>query len=74
MFDNVKDVREFYWNSTIFIAPIFYGGGLRTKLLEAAACGIPIVISSLANNGFNFEDGNELIIAKTEKDYVEYYK
>jgi glycosyltransferase involved in cell wall biosynthesis len=71
VYENVKDVREFYWNSTIFIAPIFYGGGLRTKILEAAACGVPIVMSTLANNGFNFNNNDDVLIADEEEEYIE---
>lgn len=70
VYEDVPDVREFYWNSTIFIAPLFYGGGLRTKILEAAACGIPIVMSSLANNGFNFVNKKEVLIADSPSEYL----
>ena len=71
VYEDVPDVREFYWDSTIFIAPLFYGGGLRTKILEAAACGIPIVMSSLANNGFNFEHKKEVLIADSSLEFLD---
>lgn len=71
VYENVPDVREFYWNSTIFIAPLFYGSGIRTKVLEAAACGIPIVMSSLANNGFNFEHNKEVLIADSPPEFLD---
>ena len=71
IYENVPDVRPFYWNSTIFIAPIFYGGGFRTKLLEAASCGVPIIMSSLSNNGFSFRNGEEVFIANTPDEFIE---
>jgi len=71
IYDNVPDVREFYWNSTIFIAPLFYGGGLRIKILEAANCGIPIVMSSLANNGFNFVHKKHVLIADSPSEFLD---
>jgi len=75
VYDDVGDVRKFYWTSTLFIAPIFYGGGLRTKILEAASCGVPIIMSSLANNGFNFMDKEEVLVAETAEDYINiFYK
>ena len=70
IYEDVPDVREFYWGSTIFVAPLFYGGGLRTKILEAAACGIPIVMSSLANNGFNFTHRKEVLIADSLSEFL----
>lgn len=38
-----SDVRETYWKSDIFVAPIELGGGFRGKMLEALACvGFPL--------------------------------
>ncbi len=70
IYSDVKDVREFYWTSTIFIAPIFYGGGLRTKILEAAACGIPLIITPLANNGLNLENNKSAFIAEDFEGFI----
>jgi len=53
IFENTRDVREFYWKSSLFIAPIFSGAGMRIKILEAAACGIPILMTDIANLGIN---------------------
>lgn len=64
VFENVPDVRKYYWNSTLFVAPIFSQTGLRIKVLEAAACGIPILLSPLANLGIGFKY-NEAFILRT---------
>ncbi len=60
--ENVEDLRSFYWGSTLFIAPIFSGAGMRIKILEAASCGIPILMTSLANLGVNLEGSKEAFI------------
>jgi glycosyltransferase involved in cell wall biosynthesis len=60
--ENVKDVRPFYWESTLFTAPIFSGAGMRIKILEAASCGIPILMTPLANLGVNLESSKEAFI------------
>jgi glycosyltransferase involved in cell wall biosynthesis len=48
------------YQENIMISPIFIGSGLRTKILSALSCGIPIVTTSLEkdlitdmNNGIN---------------------
>jgi glycosyltransferase involved in cell wall biosynthesis len=33
------------------VAPIFWGGGVRIKILEALACGLPLVTTPLAAEG-----------------------
>ncbi|MDP2364765.1 MAG: glycosyltransferase, partial [Ignavibacteria bacterium] len=60
--ENVEDVRSFYWESTLFIAPIFSGAGMRIKILEAASCGLPILMTPLANLGVNLEISKEAFI------------
>lgn len=46
-----ENVRRIYWNSDVFVASIALGTGFRGKLLEAMACGLPVVATSLATFG-----------------------
>jgi len=73
-FENVEDIRPFYWKSSLFISPIFSGGGMRIKILEAAACGIPILMTPLSNIGINFEDLKEVFFANTINEFIEIIK
>jgi glycosyltransferase involved in cell wall biosynthesis len=70
IYENVDDVRLFYYRSTLLVAPIFTGGGIRTKILEAALCGIPMVISPLANLGIKLSD-DEAFICPTNTKFIE---
>jgi glycosyltransferase involved in cell wall biosynthesis len=49
--ENVPDLKAFYSDITIFINPIRTGRGMRTKLVEAAAFGRPILTTSLGAEG-----------------------
>jgi glycosyltransferase involved in cell wall biosynthesis len=49
--ENVPELREFYADISIFLNPIRTGRGLRTKLIEAAAFGRPIVTTPLGGEG-----------------------
>ena len=49
---NVKSVENFFLDSDIFINPIFDGGGINIKILEALSYGIPIVSSSFGLRGY----------------------
>lgn len=73
-YENVKDVRPFYWESTLFVAPIFFGAGMRIKILEAAACGIPILMTPLANLGVNLKKYKEAYIEDNISDIIESIK
>lgn len=71
IYEDVDDIRNFYWESSLFLAPIYSGGGLRIKILEAASCGLPIVMSPLANLGINLENSNEVLLAERIEDFIE---
>jgi sugar transferase (PEP-CTERM/EpsH1 system associated) len=42
----VPDIRPYLWQSAVAIAPLFEARGLQNKVLEAAAAGLPSVITS----------------------------
>ncbi len=63
----VESLEEFYREVDVFINPIISGRGLRTKVVEAAAAGIPVVSTSLGAEGLGDltiikgEDAQELV-------------
>ncbi len=58
-----ENVRRIYWNSDVFVAPIALGTGFRGKLLEAMACGLPVVATSLATFGINPTNEENMFVA-----------
>ena len=66
------NVRRFYWNSDVFVAPIELGTGFRGKLLEAKACGLPIVATRLATFGMNPVNGKDMFVADDYNVFSEY--
>jgi glycosyltransferase involved in cell wall biosynthesis len=53
----VEDVREPLGRYAVFVCPILSGSGMRVKLLEAFAAGIPVVSTRLGAEGLAAEDG-----------------
>jgi glycosyltransferase involved in cell wall biosynthesis len=49
----VEDVRPYYQQADVFVAPLYSGNGMRVKVLEACAMGKAIVASTLAVQGFH---------------------
>jgi glycosyltransferase involved in cell wall biosynthesis len=68
-----ENVRRFYWNSDVFVAPIALGTGFRGKLLEAMACGLPVVATSLATFGINPIHGKEMFVSDNYDDTFSEY-
>lgn len=48
---NVADAQAFMRETSVMIAPLFAGGGMRIKVLEAMALGKPVVATTLGAGG-----------------------
>ena len=47
----VADVREFLWQASVAIAPLFTARGVQNKVLEAVAAGLPCVATQVVAAG-----------------------
>lgn len=59
----VSDIRPYLQKATLAVAPIAYGVGIQNKVLEAMACGTPVVCSRQAISALQAEPGRELAVA-----------
>jgi len=62
-FVDVDDIRPFYWEAAVVIAPIRMGSGTRNKVLHAMACRAPVVATSSALEGIPAVSGGHLLVA-----------
>ena len=68
----VPDVFEVLRAATVFVCPMRRGTGTKVKLLEAMACGLPIVATPLALEGVaEAEDGRHLRVAASADAFVD---
>ena len=66
----VEDIREPLSRYAVFLCPIFSGAGVRVKILEAFAAGIPVVATPLGAEGLDCEHGRELLLADDAAEFV----
>lgn len=59
----VDDIASVYAGSRLFVAPMLINSGLQNKLLEAMACGIPCITTTLANNALKAIPNEHIFIA-----------
>jgi glycosyltransferase involved in cell wall biosynthesis len=64
----IKDIRDAFATSHMLLAPIRSGKGTRYKVLEAMITGTPVVATSLAAEGIELTDGQNVLIADTVDD------
>ncbi len=66
----VERVEPLLDRARISLAPLRYGAGIKGKIIQAAACGLPVVATSVASEGTDLEDGQSLLVADTAADFA----
>jgi sugar transferase (PEP-CTERM/EpsH1 system associated) len=59
----VEDIRPYLQSATIAVAPVQYGAGIQNKVLEAMACGAPVISTSQAISALDAQPGQDLLVA-----------
>ncbi len=67
----VASVAEELRSAAVAVAPIRFGGGVQTKILEAMACGTPVVATPFANNGIDAVDGESILVRESAEALAE---
>jgi polysaccharide biosynthesis protein PslH len=65
----VKDINSYIISSTISVAPIWMGSGLKNKIIQAMGCKVPVVASLESNKGVNAANYESILLSD---DYDEF--
>jgi sugar transferase (PEP-CTERM/EpsH1 system associated) len=68
----VPDVRPYLERATVFVAPLRIARGVQNKVLEAMACGVPVVMSSEVASGLegvSLVAGDDYLVADTAESF-----
>ncbi len=65
---DVPDVKPFLEGAGVMAVPLRIGGGSRLKILEALACGLPVVSSAVGAEGLELRPGHDFTLADTDAD------
>src|SRR5690606_26213162 len=67
----VEDTQPYYQKARAFIVPVRAGGGMRVKILNALAQGMPLVTTTLGCEGIGVTHGKDVLIADTPEAFAE---
>lgn len=71
MTGEVDEVEDELSRADVVAAPIRFGSGTRVKLIEAFACGIPTVSTSVGCEGLDVRDGVHLLVADDPRTFAD---
>ncbi len=67
----VPDTRPYLQGSAVFVCPLRSGSGTRFKLLEALACGCPVVSTTVGAEGLDAVDGEHMLLRDTPQHFAD---
>jgi len=65
-----EDIAAQYAASAAAVVPIRAGSGMRVKILDAMARGIPVVSTRLGAEGISVADGENILLADSPEDFA----
>jgi glycosyltransferase involved in cell wall biosynthesis len=67
----VEDAQAVIDRCAVFVCPILSGSGVRVKLLEAFASGIPVVSTRIGAEGLAWTDGEFCLLADDPEEFAQ---
>ena len=67
----VQDLDPLLDSSSALVAPLSYGAGLKGKVTQALAAGLPVVTTPIGAEGLDAVDGEQLLIGGTASELAE---
>ena len=66
----VADVTPFWTSTGALAVPLLSGGGVRVKILEAMAMGIPVISTTIGCEGLAVRNGEHLLVADNPETFA----
>ncbi len=66
----VEDIRPWQWKAAVYVCPLRFGAGQQNKILEAAALGCSIVMSTITNAGIGFTHQEEALVCEDNEEFI----
>lgn len=67
----IVSVLPYLCYANVALVPLRFESGTRFKILEAGACGIPVVSTTLGAEGLNVTHGQDILIADDEQSFAD---
>jgi glycosyltransferase involved in cell wall biosynthesis len=59
----VKNINPYILESSVYVCPVRIGVGIKTKILESMALGVPVVTTTNNNRAIGAVEGRDIIVA-----------
>jgi sugar transferase (PEP-CTERM/EpsH1 system associated) len=70
----VDDILPYFHQAGYFLAPLRIARGVQNKVLQAFACGLPVIATNMGAEGIDYTDGEDILLANTPDEFIEQIK
>lgn len=67
----VDDVRDYLSKCSVFVCPMTFGSGIKTKNLEAMSLGLPLVTTSIGAENIDAKNESDWFVADDNEEFAE---
>lgn len=67
----VDEILPYYHQADYFVSPFRLARGVQNKVLQAFACGLPVISTPMGAEGINCSDNQEILLARTPEEFIE---
>jgi len=68
----IRDFKSCLAKTNVFVSPIYFGTGIKTKILDAMSIGLPVITTPIGAEGLKVIHLENIIIARTEEEFVHF--
>jgi glycosyltransferase involved in cell wall biosynthesis len=66
----VPDLAPLFNSHRVFVAPLRYGAGMKGKVGQSLAHGLPVVTTAVGAEGMNLQNGKHVLVAEQEEEFA----
>lgn len=67
----VDDILAYFHQATVFVAPFRLARGVQNKVLQAFACSLPVVSTSMGAEGIDCVEGRHFLVANSASEFID---
>lgn len=67
----VDDILPYFDQASVFVGPFRIARGVQNKVLQAFACGLPVITTSMGAEGIRCKDGDSVLLAQSPDDFLQ---
>ncbi|MFA5865490.1 MAG: glycosyltransferase family 4 protein [Phycisphaerae bacterium] len=67
----VENFADALKTTRVFVAPIYFGTGIKTKIIDAMALGLPVVTTPIGAEGLSIQNRENIMIAEDDNQFAD---